>query len=209
MHLQLDARGGIQVLKIKNTHDRKKAVRLRGFAWRDSDDASNLDPSDDLLVMPPIFEVEPGSEQIVRIGLRQPAATETEQTYRILISEVPSELDSSEGVNFNLEINLPIFIRPEGAKADPVWSLSDDGERSPALILSNQGNAHIKVLSVALEAPDGGSEAVDIGGKSYLFGGEERRWPLKTTLAELKGPIAVRAQTTAGPLEAVIGRPDG
>lgn len=208
MHLRLNTAGGVQVIRLTNTHDRSKSVRLQAFAWTQSDDPAKLEPTQDLLLVPPLFEVEPGEEQIIRIGLRRTFEAEEERTYRIMISEIPSEVDRKEGLNFNLEINMPIFVAPKGASAEPRWSLSEDDTLGSSIVLSNKGNAHVKILSIDMQTTDGIAELVKIGDQGYVFGGEQRRWPIETALAEIKGPVEIKAKTTAGPIEAQVVLPD-
>ncbi len=107
-----------------------------------------------------------------------------------------------------VRLNLPVFVTPKGALPQPTWSLDRDAGGAK-LTLGNQGNAHVRVQSIALFA-DGAPEPVfvsDEGG--YVLAGGERSWRLD--LAHLKAgalkagaSLKVKAETNLGELESPV-----
>ncbi|MGI9506671.1 MAG: fimbrial biogenesis chaperone, partial [Geminicoccaceae bacterium] len=115
--------GKTKTIKVKNPSDQAVEMTLRVFSWQDSLDLSALEKTSDVIAMPPIFEVPANGEQTVRIALREPLEIDREKAYRLLISEVPSEVIPSQAVSLNLTVNLPIFVRPESAEPLPAWTI--------------------------------------------------------------------------------------
>jgi fimbrial chaperone protein len=157
----------------------------------------------DILAVPPVFEIAAGAEQVIRLALRRPLTSGTEQAYRLLITEVPRAVGGDQGVAFALRLNLPVFVTPDGAAPAPAWSLERDGGGAK-LTLGNQGSAHVRVRSVAL-FQDGGAEPVfvsDEGG--YVLAGRERSWQLDLGRLKSGAPLTVRAETDRGEIEAPV-----
>jgi fimbrial chaperone protein len=133
---------------------------------------------------------------------------EQEQTYRVLLGEVPSEINPNRGVGLNLTVNLPIFVRPDSAKAIPVWTIAEKTDQGPTLTLINEGDAHVKLTEIAIVSADGNTATPLPRSSSYVFAGEKRTWPLEIALAAIKGSVTVRAETNIGPIEKVVPLPD-
>ena len=96
-----------------------------------------------------------------------------------------------------------MFVTPEGALPQPTWSLERDAGGAK-LTLGNQGNAHVRVRSVAL-FEDGGANPVfvsDEGG--YVLAGRERSWQLDLARLKAGASLTVKAETNLGELEAPV-----
>jgi fimbrial chaperone protein len=204
MRVTMEAQGKAQVINLSNQGDASTLVQVEVFAWEDEPDVEGLAPTRDLLVVPPVFEVDAQSSQIIRLALRKPLEQDREATYRLVITEVPREVGGSgEGVSFVVRLNLPVFVTPQGALPQPKWSLANEGGVGK-LTLGNRGNAHVRVQNIALFA-DGGAEPVfvsDEGG--YVLAGAERSWQLDLGQVKTGESLTVKAETNLGDLESVV-----
>ena len=72
MRVDLGAAGKTAVLTLKNTGDTPSLVQADPTQWAQEAGQDRYAPSDALIVSPPIFELSPGQEQVVRVGLRAP-----------------------------------------------------------------------------------------------------------------------------------------
>ena len=191
----LDARAAIEILpvriemgpgqtaamKLRNTGSRPVPVQADGHAWSLGDDGEDrLDAAADLIVVPPIFVIEPGAEQIVRIahtGETGPA----EQTYRVIFSELPPPQPDAppSGIAVRLRLSIPVFVVSDN-RARPRIRMHGFQQDSAAgvLELANDGNAHAKVTGLTLHLVEG--EPEDISLVSYLLPGARRnlKFPL-------------------------------
>lgn len=201
----LDADGRAEIVKLRNPGQRASLVEVKAFAWVDATDHGALEPTQELLVVPPVFEIDPDATQVIRLALRRPLDLDGERSYRLLIKEVPPQVgDGAEGLTFALQFSLPVFVKPEGAAAEPVWSTRGD-----EIVLLNRGNAHIRLESLLLFAPDHTEPVFSTDQGGYLFGGEERSWPLDLPATQLDGPLTLKAETNLGPLETTVSWPEG
>jgi len=207
MVVTLRSDGGAQTIKVKNPSEEPIDMRLQLFSWEDSANLAALKPTDDLLAMPPIFQVEAGGEQVVRIVLRRPLDTKVERSYRIVIGEVPSEVKSEEGLGFNLSVSIPLFVGSEDGTAVAEWAIENDGDR-PHLVLANGGNSYLKFGRITLIDDHADKEVLFELDGGYVLGGDRRSWPIAAEIAQLKGTITVKTESNIGPIETMISLPE-
>jgi fimbrial chaperone protein len=204
VRITISADGKAGVVRLHNQSDVPTLVQIEAMVWNEVDDLSQVPTTSDILAVPPVFEIAAGAEQVIRLALRRPLTSGTEQAYRLLITEVPRAVgDGLQGVSFALRLNLPVFVTPEGALPQPTWSLERDGGGAK-LTLGNQGNAHVRVRSIAL-FEDGGAQPVfvsDEGG--YVLAGRERSWQLDLGRLKAGASLTVKAETNLGELEAAV-----
>jgi fimbrial chaperone protein len=204
VRISISADGRAGIVRLHNQSDQPTLVQVEALTWNETEDLAEVPRTGEILAVPPVFELAGGAEQVIRLALRRPLTSDTEQAYRLLITEVPREVgDGSQGVSFALRLNLPIFVTPDGAAPQPTWSLDLAGGASK-LTLGNQGSAHVRIQSIALFA-DGGADPVfvsDDGG--YVLAGRERSWQLDLGRLKAGTSLTVKAETNLGKLEAAV-----
>jgi fimbrial chaperone protein len=172
VRLEVQAARRAASLEVQNTGDAPAQLQVERFLWKgdlNGDDA--LEPTEAFVVTPPIFTLQPGQRQIVRVLLLNPADPRRESTYRLILQETPLGDPPPNTVTTLLRISLPLFVTPPGAKPDIAWQLVRDGG-SLQLEAENRGNAHAFISQV--RTPEGAPLKVD----GYLLPGERRRWPV-------------------------------
>lgn len=194
--------------KLKNSSDENALVEVKIYAWTDSDDRNALEATTDFLISPPVFNIPPATTQTLRLVPRIKSKLGSERMYRVVITEIPSEVGPVNGVGFAVEMSLPVFMAPEGAAADPIWSLRWKDVATPELLVANHGNAHVRVRSFELFDDPAGKPLYASDNAAYVLPGEEKAWPLGNDLSVLKGPITLKAITTKGPIETIVSHPD-
>ncbi len=99
-------------------------VQARIFRWSQKDGKDVLEKTSDVIVSPPILSVAKGSDGIVRIARVSTKPVEGEETYRILLDEVPSrEKLQGGGLAVVVRQSLPVFFAGVDAKPNSVsWS---------------------------------------------------------------------------------------
>lgn len=96
-----DARSG--TVTLQNDAAVAVTLQVQTFAWPRSTASADLEPTRELLAVPPVFSLAPKAKQIIRVALRGPAAGPGEQAYRLLITEVPEQREGpGAGVQFAL-----------------------------------------------------------------------------------------------------------
>lgn len=193
------------VIQLGNEGSETLYGQVRVYDWDQRDGEDVLEPTRALLASPPLLEIAPGAQQIVRLVRPGGAKSQSEQAYRILIDEIPDpNRPPPPGITVRLRYSVPLFVGPSG-EATPLltWRLS---RSASAWVLEaiNQGTKHAQVSAVRLLGGNGVHE-VDRGLLGYVLPGRTRRWKLALdllppTLATLR----IQARINASPVEAAV-----
>lgn len=194
VRLDLGNRQPTAQLMVSNPTARPLLIQAEAFDWSQDQDRDQLQPSQDLIVNPPIFELAPGAQQVVRVGLRRAAQDGVERPHRIWLSQVattPEEGDS--GVQMLLRLSLPVFVVGTGTGAPQArWQRhAADG----VVELNNPGARHLHVRELRLMAEDAAPTSL---GPCYALPGGRCRWPLPTAMRHKT--LRIEADGDAGTL---------
>ncbi|MBE1162027.1 fimbrial biogenesis chaperone [Dyella acidiphila] len=180
--------------------------QVRVFRWGQNDTGDTLDATQDIVASPPLIQVAPHSDQLVRLVRQTQDAVATEQSYRILIDEIPhAGSDETNGVTIRLRYSVPIFIHPAGAIGKPnlSWQLLHDAQ-GWLLHVANTGNRHGQIGEVKLLA-GGKTLTLNKGLLGYVLAGREQQWKvaLDPQLA-LQGPLTLHAMINGQAIDATV-----
>jgi fimbrial chaperone protein len=206
----LPANGTTAEFHVSNPSNEAAYVRVSAVEWRPLDEIKDAPIAPAILAAPPIFDLEPGGSQLVRLAGREAIDDGVERAYRLIVTEVPKTAGLLPNtLAIATRMSLPVFITPEGATPAPNWSIETQDFDRPALVLTNLGGAHLDIKKVSLlkEANSPVIFATENGG--HVLAGQKKEWPLDVALERLKGPILVKADTNTGPIEATISFPGG
>ncbi|MAX55081.1 MAG: hypothetical protein CL537_06155 [Alcanivoracaceae bacterium] len=162
--------------KLTNGSSEEGFYQLQLFAWEQVDGETQLLKQDDLIVTPPVTLIPGNGEQTVRVIRRRPTPSETEKSYRLIISEVP-DTESRQGANLKvlLRMSLPVFVGGN----EKAFSLSVS-QQGNALHIHNTGNAHARIADVYWLDHDSNTHLVKQGLVGYALPNSELRIPLQT-----------------------------
>lgn len=159
------------------------------YSWRQKPDGSDeLTLTEDIVLSPPILRVRGKSRQVVRLARLVPPPTSEEQTYRLIVREVPEARPlrgpNELGVQVALAFSLPVFITPPGAKPALQCELKRAGQEAAQAWCENNGRAYAQARSFALV--DGKGERIatrDSGG--YILPGIKRSFEITRSAGRL------------------------
>jgi len=195
-------------IQLQNNGDTPLYGQVRVYAWDQRDGVDALSPTTHLVASPPVIEVAANSTQTIRLVRRavapgQAAAGAAEQTYRILIDEVPRG-DSQQGnVAIRLQYSVPAFVLPADGQAAPrlEWSTLQRG-----------GHWHLRAFNAGTLHAQIGATSVRIGARDvelskgllgYALPGRAREWQLPPDVAAgLPAPMAIQATVNTRPQSA-------
>ena len=156
----------ITSLTVENTGQEEALVQLETFAWTQAGAEHKLGPTDDVIAVPPVFRLKPGTQQRVRVGLTRAFTDKTEQTFRLTVTEVPMATKPGT-VAVAVRHSLPIFVRP----VSPISSNLTLKAASPsALEIANNGSEHMRIHRWRLR-DSANAVIVEGEGPGYLLGG--------------------------------------
>jgi len=186
-------------ISMQNFGDAPVFGQVRVYQWdqRDGDDV--LTPTELVVASPPIIQIAPKSTQTIRLIQRNPAASGSEQTYRILIDEIPREDGPAAGVDIRLRYSVPAFILPADERAAPLlaWSFHrKDGHWM--LRVQNSGTLHAQIGATTARTPSGKEFEISKGLLGYALAGRTREWQLPVDKeTDLSGAVAIQSMVNA------------
>ncbi|CAM2150972.1 fimbrial chaperone protein [Pararobbsia alpina] len=203
--VELGASENASGLTLRNPGDRPLYGQVRVFQWTQAEGEDVLTPTQDIVASPPLIEIPPHAEQLVRLVRPNAAPPGSEQSYRLLIDELPEpDARNNDGVMIRLRYSVPVFVEPPSTQAAPAlaWSL----EHSPQgwqLNVANDGMRRAQISAVELIDRDGKTHMLNKGLLGYALAGKARRWQVSVpTDAALGNEVTVRAAVNAAPVEA-------
>ncbi len=151
-------------ISIKLTNDDAKLPRLVQ-AWIDNGDEKLTADKINVpfTLTPPVFRVEPGKSQVMRlVYTKEPLATDKETLFWLNVLEIPPKVGGEEDsrLNFAFRLRTKLFFRPANLAMNPEdapgkleWSLVKVGA-GQALEVHNPSPYYISFQSVALSMGD-------------------------------------------------------
>jgi len=193
------------VLSLTNSGDTAVVMQLETVSWAQDNGKEVYAPSRDVLASPPVFTLEPGAVQLIRVGLRRAAADPARQgTYRLFLQEVPGALASGKNtVHMALKISLPVFVQPNEMVRKLDWSAQRLADGRVRLRLSNQGNVHVQLSALGLYLAGQGKAVAVVNDMAYVLAGQTREWLLtpNTLLAPSVSVLRVQSGSDSGRIE--------
>lgn len=192
-------------INVSNDSDKPMKVQARVFRWSQKDGQDVLERTSDVVVSPPILSVAKGSDGIVRIARISAKPVEGEETYRILLDEVPSrEKLQGGGLAVVVRQSLPVFFAGLDAKPSSLsWSAVRTKDK---LILKavNSGQKRARLSQLKLTDDKKGEVAKIEGLAGYVLGGQSRSWELRVEPGRSNSgtEIIIQATLDSGPINA-------
>lgn len=197
------------VVTISNTEDVAKSYQAEMVNWVQTElEPEKYSPSDDILVVPPLFTLQPGEQQVVRIGMLQAADQNLERTYRMFVRELgtPGEgRTETTGIKMRVQIGIPVFVAPSMANSNINLELLDVVQREGQLYLQfeNTGNTHAKIVDVYYSIPGDIEQPVNPVSK-YIHAGQSALLQLPAQDAETSPGFVTIVTDRMGTLEYVL-----
>ncbi|MGE3642817.1 MAG: molecular chaperone [Beijerinckiaceae bacterium] len=199
INLSVAAPGNQTRMTIRNETDRAITVQVRVFRWTLRNGRDYYETTQDVVVSPPISRLRGRADLQVRIVRTATGAIKGEQTYRVVVDEVPdANRVRNLGVNVALRYTLPLFfISPDASQPRLNFTVRGGGKRR-LLVVTNSGDRHVRLSNVSI-----GKSRVHRGLAGYVLGHSTRTFDLPAS-APSSGTIT--AITGQGKLNARISR---
>lgn len=193
-------------LSLQNNDQSPKVIQVELLKWTQQDGEDVYTPSRDLLVNPPVFTIQPGQSQLIRVGMNRRSKNLEELAYRLYIQEVPPPPKPGfTGLKMALRIGVPVFVNPsQTVKPDLNWKASriDNGEIR--LTVANRGNVHMELIDFQLTEPTENKVISKDSKHFYLLPGQSRELILKPAFDWKGDRLNLSANTGRGPVETTL-----
>lgn len=166
---------------LRNAGTEAVHAQVRVYRWSQDQGEDVLTPDTGMVASPPMVQVEPGQQQLVRLVRVGPmlAPAAAERTYRLLIDELPiKKVTSKAGLDFVFRYSVPVFIAGTApAKPQLEWSIHNTDGRA-WLVVKNSGNSHSQLADLTFTPPSGKTIMAAGGLAGYVLPGQYRRLQL-------------------------------
>jgi len=195
VNVKLDRTNDRSTVQVMNNGQEAVVMQAEAIAWTRVNGQDQDGPTNEIIVNPPVFTVQPGQTQVLRVGLRRNQVLETEATYRIILREVPmprtSDLTNVSGsVRVLVTMRVPVYVAPAQVRRSERWQLSRAANGDLLAQVNNEGNVHLKVAELRLQDHGGAALAAvaQKGSQSVIFPGEQRvfRLPNESRTAQVE-----------------------
>jgi fimbrial chaperone protein len=189
-------------LTLINEEARPVRVQMRVMRWTQGADGDRLSPTSDVVASPPFTTLAPGQQSMVRLVRTAAGPIRGEESYRVLVDEVPEPGDARPGtVNLVLRQSIPVFFSDLPQRASVVdWSVARADGRM-WLVAHNTGGRRLRLSDLSIEDHD---EELDRqpGLVGYVLPGATMRWAIDAHQRVLTDPsLRMRAVSDTGLLE--------
>lgn len=191
-------------VEITNTGKQPTVIQAVLKAWSQKDGRNVYSSTRALLATPPIFDIAPNDNQVVRVGLLGSPDNREEKAYRLFLTEVPPKSHGDfRGLQVALRVSIPIFIAPLSGKPTPklTWRFQQTGPGKFEVITDNTGTAHARITDLELSAVSGGKVLTKVRtDNGYVLAGTQHVWHVDTRIGLIKqGQVLfLRGKTTKG-----------
>ena len=169
---------------LTNTSERPIRAQTRVLIWSQVAGQDQVNPTRDLVASPSITEIKAGEQQLIRIIRIAPQNTAVEQTYRLLIDELPSsgQANAQTGLQLLLQYSIPVFIQPTDSIAlrNGLTLLNQVNfqYQNQQLIVKNNAKSHIRISELTYINPNGERIPLINGLVGYALAGQSMRWDI-------------------------------
>lgn len=199
----MEARERATGVTIINEGDTDLVMQAELFEWKQKPDGTDdLQPTQDLVLAPPILRLAKGARQVVRLANLRPPVPGEQLTYRLIVREVPEALKpAQQGVQVQvaLAFSLPIFITPPGVRRGLVCTASRLDPGTVRATCENRGQAYAQPSSMTLTTPSGNTLLSSEVKGGYILSGITRSFDLSADGGRVPG----------GPLKLQVTQDDG
>lgn len=200
VRLQLSAARPYTVLRITNNGSESVTLHARAFRWSFDAKDEVLTATDDMILNPPMVTLRPKAAQVMRIGLRSRMESSVEETYRVILEEVPAAKTQVEGAQIStiLKMSIPVFATPRRAVAPKLeWTAHRDANGAVTIAAANHGEAHVQIKHFAVSHGSNREKTQKVEEIVYLLPSQRREWTLKGTEFSAAEKLVVEALTDA------------
>ncbi len=198
----IDLTGGTAAsqLTLKNSASKPVSVQVRVFRWSQENGVERLEPTKAVVASPPSTKMAPGQEYTIRVVRVSKAPIKGEESYRVLVDELPQKSKAENTVNLVVRQSIPVFFSGEGATTpDVTWTVGRKDGRT-VLTARNNGSTRLRISDLSL-TQGGKAVASSKGLVGYVLGDSTMSFPVggKTPAGS---KIVIKANSNLGPFSA-------
>jgi len=102
---------------LENVGDSPAMIQVRVFKWSQEQYKEQFSNQQEIIASPPIVKIPAGTKQMIRLTQAIPTADFKENSYRVIIDELPVAMDNeaeNNRVSFKMRYSIPLFTYGKG-----------------------------------------------------------------------------------------------
>lgn len=174
----LDPTSNATEVAVSNTSDAPLFAQIRLYAWTQENGHDRLLPTREMAVSPPLIEIPPHQQQLVRVIRLGETPAEREGSYRIIIDQLPRpELQGPQTV---LRYSAPVFAAPQAGGTHRLTASVERLGADWSLRIDNHGTRHARLADLEYRDASGGRLSIAERLAGYVLPGQFKTWALPT-----------------------------
>jgi len=152
------------------------SVQARVMRWHQDDTGDDVyTPATDVVASPPATRIQAGAENLIRIVRTTKQPVQGEESYRLLIDELPEPgQTSTSAVRILIRHAVPVFIaQANAAPAQAQWRIAHATQgdaRGYRITVQNTGSKRLRLVNLELHDAQGTLVAQQPGLVTYVLG---------------------------------------
>jgi fimbrial chaperone protein len=191
-------------LNLHNAGSTPINAQVRVFRWSQVNGEEKLEPTDDVAASPPVLTLAPNAKNIVRIIRQTKQPVVGEESYRLLIDQLPDLAQQKNGgVNLMVRYSIPVFFGAANKKRPALaWSVAVKGNKV-MLTARNTGDRRLRLSALSVRDASGRKISLGNGLAGYALGQSTKTWTVAGHGFAAQGAASVSGQSDGGPIQAV------
>ncbi len=202
VQLEVQAPGAASKLTLRNLGPTAVTAQIRFFRWQQRNGKDELVETRDVVASPPIANIAAGAEQLIRVVRVTKAPIAGEESYRVLIDEIPAAVRTpGSSISFAVRYSVPVFFSEPSPKRSPLlWAAS---YRNGTLSVSagNRGGRRVRIAALKMMLPNGDTVSFGEGLTGYVLANSVATWSMKSSAHPRSQNVAISAVTEDGPMQ--------
>ena len=202
--VDVQAPGASSTITLSNHGDGLINAQIRVFRWTQRNGRDELVPTTDVVASPPFAKIQPNGDYTVRIVRVSKKALQSEESYRLIIDELPSK-PSKSGISIKLVVrySIPVFFGVNRQHSGQLaWAIEKRGTKT-WVVAKNTSARRVRLSSLRVKSPIGSGYSFGNGLAGYVLGHSSNQWRIMKNLKGLakNGHVLVTAQGDNGPIK--------
>ncbi len=204
--VEIPAGNSATTMNIKNTSAEPLRAQVRVFRWSMVNGDEKLEPATDVVASPPLASVPPNTDYTLRLVRLSKQPVTIEETYRVLIDEIPEPKAPTKGsvVNMAFRYSIPVFFLPAAEQQPDVKWTEERHNGKLYVSATNVGGRRLRLSELAFAEGKGKPVWQSKGLSGYVLARSSKSWVAPAALQKSVQPLLITAQSDSGPINAQV-----
>ncbi|SLN43272.1 hypothetical protein AQS8620_01719 [Aquimixticola soesokkakensis] len=108
---RLNVAGQASTLTVKAGGAQASVVQLRVVSWKEGTDPRNVKATRDVVISPPMAQLDPRQELTVRVVRTKKSAVRGRECYRVLVDRLPGAEQAEQAVKLQVRHSVPLCFQ--------------------------------------------------------------------------------------------------